>query len=1683
MLLGLLLLPAHVWLPVCLLLARPCAALYQLRAEGLAEEAQAKEAEVGGRVGDPHAAAASASALHGSLLGHKLSSAFPGGLREVTLEVLPGQCTVILGENGAGKSTLLAYLSRALPPLAGALFMRGHSAGTLAGFWELPPRQFGACAQEDCLQQGLSALENVAQFAAVRAGGSGRGGAATSPADLLAIAARTLEGLGLCPPLSLLPVKALSGGQQRRVSLACAIVAAPTLCLLDEPTTGMDPDARRKCWAALQGLKDRCIMALCTHSLEEANVLGDRVAILSRGRLCAQGSASALASSHGAGFTLTVSPTKGRGEVVTAILLARLPGARVLKGSGVLAEPAASGAGAGSSAGGVSSVSGSDALRSLQGSALGQLLSWGASQASGDAVAPSPPPISREDVATLTLAIPRALLRALPQFLRLLERLSTPASGLLRDWSLSPSGLEEVFLRVSELGREVPLEALAGSSSSELPQAASPAPRVHLCALCLTASAVPSMLHTAKGVAVCVPALVCAACATLRDGAAVEAARGGPIEAALVDAGQEAQGSAAEAPEAGAGSSSGEALAPACTGAPNSPAEAAGGGAPPPPLSALALLLRHAGAIPFDAGASRQTLISFCILLYVWIPLLLASRDRRPSSDGLPCRAGFFDPLGTRARGGSGTRDYNSTLCNRDTFISYVAGAAARGARGAVPTLYAPTAMPLYTTLQVCSDTGLPAPCNTSSSNASYLPTPDLATFAAPLWSFTSQPPGTAYASPRATLAYTDAQARARSPPALPFSALDLLGLPPQAAALQQFTAFDAGAPAGSSGWGAQDAQALSAAFLALQAQGALSAVRLQGVAQCSGWRLGARLLDHPASERWGWRVADPLNFSSTRLPTAALALRDLSPQGAAYDLLVYAARASQPSRAATRRPSTYPWVSAFAPPAAASAAGDCAAFTVRLPQDDAGVPEEGGNMGASAFGAHVALSMLHGAFLRALLPPPLPPAQAPHLAATLVGMPPIDWGSDGGALGRLWGSRDIVLPLIFSALVTLAVLFMGLTLGAALIVEEKFSRKVYLLLSQGASRAAYFLAFVRFQATFTGPLLALCLVMGAVNCLLSPACPPAALAYALGMNLALFSSALATVVGWAILLGSCARSPAAASTASVLLIALAFAGTVLCAMFAAEASQGGGAPTLALLAQPLLAHVWHTFLVFMEQQAGVDTAPLRALPLALSLLQGLAAGLLGAYLHAIVPGPPSTPPPPHPLFPLAALGAALRHLGCAAAASPLCSRFAALQEEEGGEEEEAAGDAASGEQKAPPADSLNFLPQAVDESVAREAQQASAALCALQRGDTPLASAPAIACEGLFISYQPPPDFSGAALQQWLAARCCAPRAAAASAPPLPPAAAFSLSSFPLLLPRGQILILLGPNGAGKTTFLNALTGIARSKKGRLRVLGRPPRSSGGCAVGVCPQYDVVWGEMSVRQHLELTWALKGLPPPLEPELRAAAGRVGLDGDSLLQPCRALSGGQRRRLTLGMALVGSPALLICDEPSTGLDDATRREVWALLLAERARGTALLVTSHSLEEAEALGDRIAVLARGRLRAIGSAGELKRRFAGGHRLQLLLAAQEDLAAARAAALHFVGSCAGWGQGAAAVQEAGAGAPGAGSAELRLVLQGGSAEEAVVDLARGAADPSASGFSAWRLSRGCLEEAYQRIVDAV
>jgi hypothetical protein len=195
----------------------------------------------------------------------------------------------------------------------------------------------------------------------------------------------------------------------------------------------------------------------------------------------------------------------------------------------------------------------------------------------------------------------------------------------------------------------------------------------------------------------------------------------------------------------------------------------------------------------------------------------------------------------------------------------------------------------------------------------------------------------------------------------------------------------------------------------------------------------------------------------------------------------------------------------------------------------------------------------------------------------------------------------------------------------------------------------------------------------------------------------------------------------------------------------------------------------------------------------------------------------------------------------------------------------------------------------------------------------------------------------------------------------------------------------------------------------------------------------------------------------------------------------------------LGLALVGNPPLLIADEPTTGLDRGAQREVWEVLSGERRRGTAVLVTSHSLEEAEALGDRIAVVVGGLLAAIGTPGELKARFAKGHRLGLLLAGSGigrsegereggllwgdggvsggQFEEARHAAIRAVKGTA-WGKEALPLPG------GASSGELRIMLN--SVEGAVIDLERLAREPLLNGFSSWKLSKGCLEEAYSRIV---
>jgi len=232
------------------------------------------------------------------------------------------------------------------------------------------------------------------------------------------------------------------------------------------------------------------------------------------------------------------------------------------------------------------------------------------------------------------------------------------------------------------------------------------------------------------------------------------------------------------------------------------------------------------------------------------------------------------------------------------------------------------------------------------------------------------------------------------------------------------------------------------------------------------------------------------------------------------------------------------------------------------------------------------------------------------------------------------------------------------------------------------------------------------------------------------------------------------------------------------------------------------------------------------------------------------------------------------------------------------------------------------------------------------------------------------------------------------------------------LRVDMGDVLGLLGPNGAGKTTTISCLTGHTSISGGSARVAGYDAETqldSMWNSLGVCPQFDTIWDEVTVQQHLMLYARLKGLGSrggsfnsgaKLRAAVQQVAEKVELDGDCFRQAARALSGGQRRRLSIAIALIGQPSIVILDEPTTGLDPETKRQVHRILAAERGAGRAMVITTHSMEEADALCSRIAIMAGGRVRAIGTQQRLKRLHGEGYRLTLTLAVPPGLAASAA-----------------------------------------------------------------------------------
>ncbi|MEV0149440.1 MULTISPECIES: ABC transporter ATP-binding protein [unclassified Nonomuraea] len=204
----------------------------------------------------------------------------------------------------------------------------------------------------------------------------------------------------------------------------------------------------------------------------------------------------------------------------------------------------------------------------------------------------------------------------------------------------------------------------------------------------------------------------------------------------------------------------------------------------------------------------------------------------------------------------------------------------------------------------------------------------------------------------------------------------------------------------------------------------------------------------------------------------------------------------------------------------------------------------------------------------------------------------------------------------------------------------------------------------------------------------------------------------------------------------------------------------------------------------------------------------------------------------------------------------------------------------------------------------------------------------------------------------------------------------------------HGEVLALLGPNGAGKTTTIEILEGFRIRSQGRVSVLGADPTHGDErwrARLGIVLQSWRDHGKWRVREFLAhlgtyyASYAVPGIPRPWDPD--ELIERVGL-AEHAGKKLKTLSGGQRRRLDVAIGLVGRPEMLFLDEPTTGFDPQARSDFHDLVrdLAD-ARETTVLLTTHDLDEAEKLADRILVLNRGRIVADGTAAELARRIAG------------------------------------------------------------------------------------------------------
>ncbi len=198
----------------------------------------------------------------------------------------------------------------------------------------------------------------------------------------------------------------------------------------------------------------------------------------------------------------------------------------------------------------------------------------------------------------------------------------------------------------------------------------------------------------------------------------------------------------------------------------------------------------------------------------------------------------------------------------------------------------------------------------------------------------------------------------------------------------------------------------------------------------------------------------------------------------------------------------------------------------------------------------------------------------------------------------------------------------------------------------------------------------------------------------------------------------------------------------------------------------------------------------------------------------------------------------------------------------------------------------------------------------------------------------------------------------------------------------EAEVFGLLGPNGSGKTTTINCLTGLLKPTRGTIKVGGFDSEAESSKVreiLGVSPQETAVYAYLTGRENVQLFGALYSIPKDtLDARVDKMMEKVGLLEESGRRAGK-YSGGMKRRVSIAMALVHDPRIILLDEPTVGMDPQSRRAIWDFIMELRDKGKTVVLTTHHMEEAEELCDRVGVIDHGRLIALGSPAELRSKY--------------------------------------------------------------------------------------------------------